>query len=431
MNVPWVAVLLMLPAGCATAREVRLDVGRGEPIVYTPVESDPIELDADAFGSALTRLALELQWESAHQEAGPGRAAGPSAASSHERTCQRQGSPTRCLGLLARGFAVGPRERHMLALAFSLDPVWNEVEDALGEAVNPLVWRAMVASLVEAVLSRPEEREAIATVATLIAYLGTGPVWTLQRGFQRLQEESRDARSLEELEGAGHRFGRILGDSGTRVLVLVALSMLGGESGMATEVHALPRFARAAARAQMEGGFLLPAALLGEVQSLSLSSAGELNVRLVPTAVAAVALGSGIGVEAWPAASVVQGDPEGVVHHICADVHDVAEMAGDAWAPEFEELFAKAEMKLSAPENQVRIRGHRGPHSREYHNEIFRRVALATGGCRNPTQCRLALTDELAKIARDLVHEKSVLRKLVTNKSVSSSVQTELLDAMR
>ena len=71
-------------------------------------------------------------------------------------------------------------------------------------------------------------------------------------------------------------------------------------------------------------------------------------------------------------------------------------------------------MKLSDVANQVRIKGHQGPHPRAYHEEVLTRVDQAMKGCRSTTQCRAALVDELAKIARELTTAGTKLRKLIT-----------------
>jgi hypothetical protein len=55
------------------------------------------------------------------------------------------------------------------------------------------------------------------------------------------------------------------------------------------------------------------------VQSIAIPSAGVLNVALVPTAVAAVAMGPG---------TAMQGDPEGDVHHICTNKNEISDASG-------------------------------------------------------------------------------------------------------
>lgn len=324
--------------------------------------------------------------------------------------------------MLAGGFSLGPSERRVLALYFALDTVWVGVEDAIRDMVNPAALRAMVTTIIGTalvMLVAPEPITkviAIALTASLIAYLGTGPVWNLGQGFLRLLDESRDAAGFADLERAGHRFGKVLGDNGARVLVIVALSALGGKSAMAAQGPKMPGFAQAASRAQLEGGFQLSGALAGEVQAISISSAGVLNVTLAPTAVAAVAMGAGEGAGAAPVVGIggrIQGDPDGEIHHICTDKNDKSDRTGGPWSPVFRDLFRQAGLSLDDAANLVRIRGHKGSHTREYHQEVLNRISIAMKGCRDTAQCRSKLVNELSKIARDLTTAGTKMRKLI------------------
>ncbi|QDE72036.1 hypothetical protein BHS09_36455 [Myxococcus xanthus] len=428
-----IAALLLFASGCASTRVVHLHTGRGEPIAFTPVESDPVEIGNDAFKRAVAQLVLDMRLDVAFREVEEdGRrsllassgglvdgAQGRSVPSAYERICQRQDEPHSCLSMLSGGFSLGPSERRMLALYFALDTVWEGVEDAIRDMVNPAALRAMVTTMIGTalvMLVAPEPITkviAIALTASLIAYLGTGPVWNLGQGFLRLLDESRDAAGFADLERAGHRFGKVLGDNGARVLVIVALSALGGKSAMAAQGPKMPGFAQAASRAQLEGGFQLAGALAGEVQAISISSAGVLNVTLAPTAVAAVAMGEGAGAVVG-AVGGIRGDPDGKVHHICTDKNTVSDVTGGPWTQRFQAIFDRAGMTLGDPANLVRVRGHKGPHPAEYHKAVFARVNDATVRCGSPAACRVALERELARIARDLIRQGSTLRKLIT-----------------
>ncbi|WP_338864691.1 AHH domain-containing protein [Myxococcus stipitatus] len=431
MKVIVVAVLLLLGSGCASTRVVHLDTGRGEPIAYTPIESDPVEIGEDAFKRAVSRLVLDMKLDVALRETeqrddrrallasswgivdgAQGRPVPPA----YERICMRQEEPHSCLGMLAGGLTLGPAERRMMALYFALDTVWEGVEEAMGDMVNGAALRAMVTTLIGTALVMVVAPEpvtkliAVALTASLIAYLGTGPVWNLGQRFLRLMDESRDAVNIEELSRAGHRFGEVLGSNGARVLVVVALSALGGRSAMASQGPRMPGFAQASIRAQTEGGFLLAGALAGEVRAIAVSSSGVLNVTLAPTAVAAVAMGPGEGTVGG-----IQGDADGNVHHICTDKNLVSDTNGGPWTPLFERIFERAGMRLSDSANLVRIRGHQGPHPREYHEMVYARINRATRQCRGVSQCKAALTRELARIAQDLVREGTDMRKLIMN----------------
>jgi hypothetical protein len=420
-----IVVLLMLTAGCTTTRVVHLDTGQGTPILYTPVESDPVEVSEEEFRNAVTQLVLDLELNVALNESqrddsrsllasSQGMvdgARGRTVLPSYERICQRQSPPDGCLSLLTGGFTLGPMERRMLALYFALDTVWEGVEEAIEELANPAALRAMVTTMIGTalvMLVAPEpftKLVAIALTASLIAYLGTGPVWHMGQAFLRLLEESKNARNFSDLEGAGHRFGKVLGGNGTRVLVIVALAALGGRNAMATQRSRFPGATQAALRAETEGGFQLSAAFNGEVQAISIPANGVLNITLAPTAVAAMATGSGTG---------IQGDPEGEIHHICTDKNEISEASGGPWTPLFQNVFDRAGMRLNAPTNLVRIKRHKGPHPAEYHKEVLSRIDEATSGCRNAAQCRAALVDALTEIARELMTEGTRLRKLIT-----------------
>ncbi|WNG27341.1 hypothetical protein F0U62_27490 [Cystobacter fuscus] len=417
---------LLFASGCATTRVVNLDIGQGAPITYKPVDTQPIKIEGSEFKNAVAQLVLDMKLDLGLDDSKQGDrfsllasastggvvdgAHGRTVPPSSERMCQQQSDPNGCLSLLTGGAMKGPAERRMMALFFAFDTVWDGVEEAVGDLTNPAALRAMVVSMVGTalvMLVAPEpitKLIAIGLTASLIAYLGTGPVWNLGQGFLRLMEEAKNAHDISELEDSGHRFGKVLGDNGARVLVIVALAALGGENAMAARGAKMPGFARAASRAQTEGGFQLSGALAGEVQSIALPSASVLNVALAPTAVAAVAMGPG---------SAIQGDPEGNIHHICTNKNEVSEASGGPWTPQFEKIFELAGMKLSDTANLVRLKGHKGPHPAEYHKEVLGRITEATKGCRNAAQCRAMLVDALAEIARDLTTAGTRLRKLV------------------
>ncbi|MFY0582877.1 AHH domain-containing protein [Cystobacter fuscus] len=425
MKLCGIVALLLLTSGCVTTRVVNLDTGQGTPIVYQPADTDPIELDEAGFKRAVAQLVLDMNMNVMHEESGQDTrlsllasaggmvdgARGLTMAPSYARMCQQQGAPGASLNLLAGELRLESTELLMLSLSFAFDTVWDGVEEAIKDFANPAALRAMVVSMVGTalvMLVAPEpvtKLVAIVLTASLIAYLGTGPVWNLGQGFLRLMKESRNARTISELEDVGHRFGKVLGDNGARVLVIAAFAVLGGQNTTAAQGSKLPGAAQATLRAQVEGGFKLSAAWAGEVQSIAIPSAGVLNVALAPTAVAAVAMGPG---------NTIQGDPEGDIHHICTNKNEISETSGGPWTPLFQQVFDLARMSLDDAVNKVRIQGHKGPHPAEYHKEVFGRIDQATLGCRGPAQCRAALVEELVKIARDLTTEGTKLRKLIT-----------------
>ncbi|MBZ4421580.1 AHH domain-containing protein [Myxococcus sp. RHSTA-1-4] len=423
--------LLLLAAGCATTRVVHLDTGHGEPVTYKPVDVAPVEVSEDEFKAALTQLVLGMRLDVVLRETdeedrrgwarsrtllasskgmvdlGAGRAE-RSPEALYSRICPE---PDSCLPLMGgTGMPFGAKERTLLALSFALDTVWEGVEDALGKMLNPVALKALVASaalsaLVMMTLPEPVTKViAVALSAALVAYLGVIPVWEMGRGFVRLWDEAEKATNVVELQDIGHRFGRVLGTNGTRVLVLVVTTALGGNSAMAAQGPRLPGFPQAAFRARAEGGFQLEAALAGEVSSISLPAAGVLNVALAPGAVAAVAMYSN---------GQIPGDAEGPVHHICTNKNTVSAASGGPWTPICEEIFEKAGMSLEDVANKVRLKGHEGPHPERYHQAVTGRLREAVQRCKTTEDCRAELVNELARIASELLTPGSRLRSYI------------------
>ncbi|MFP2925095.1 AHH domain-containing protein [Pyxidicoccus sp. 3LG] len=164
----------------------------------------------------------------------------------------------------------------------------------------------------------------------------------------------------------------------------------------------LPGFGEAVALSASQLGVELRA--IEQVRTVAVVENG-VAITLAPTAVAMVASGSG----------VIQGDPDGTVHHICTDKNSVSDKEGGPWTPLFEDLFKKAGMSLkNDPANLVRIRGHAGPHPREYHQAVLQRVRAATLNDTTLSACRQALTQELQGLAQELTPRGSELRRLIT-----------------
>ncbi|MFP2961525.1 AHH domain-containing protein [Myxococcus sp. 1LA] len=426
-----VASLLLLAAGCATTRVVHIDTGNGQRVVHEPVDVDPVQVGEDEFKSALTQLILDMRMDVAFREAEEADArgwvrsrtllassrgladsgAGSSPESLSARICPDADD---CLTLVGgTGLTFSRKDRTLMALSFALDTVWESVEGEVGKMLNPAALKALVTSaaltlLLTMALPEPVTKViAVALAAAMVAYLGIVPVWEIGRGFVQLWDEAGKAINVIELQGIGHRFGKVLGTNGTRVLVLVVMAALGGKNAMAAQGPKLPGFPQAALRAQAEAGFQLGVALNGGVASIAMPSAGVLNVALAPGAVAALAMYSD---GRYP------GDAEGPVHHICTNKNLVSAASGGPWTPLCEEVFARAGMSLEDVANKVRLEGHQGPHPREYHEAVLRRLNDALGRCRNKDACRSRLVEELAKIAEDLLAPASELRRLIVPK---------------
>jgi len=414
--------------GCATTRVVHLDKGNGQKVVHESVDVDPVQVSEAEFRAALARLVLEMRMDVAFREADEADARGwvrsrPLFASSKGLVDSGAGESPRslcpricpdaddCLPLVAgTGLAFSRKDRTLMALSFALDTVWESVEAEVGKSLNPGVLKAMVSSAALAVLltlTLPEpitKGIAVALTAAMVAYLGVMPVWEMGRGFVQLWDDSGTATSVIELRDIGHRFGRVLGTNGTRVLVLLVTAALGGRGAMAAQGPRLPGFTQAVVRAEAEAGFQLGAAMSGGVTSIALPAAGVLNVALAPGAAAALAM---YGEGRFP------GDEAGPVHHICTNKNPIADTTGGPWTPECERIFKMAGMTLEDAANKVRINGHEGPHPEFYHNQVLTRLQASVRTCRTTERCRTSLLKELAKIADELLTPGSELRTFI------------------
>ncbi|RKG56246.1 hypothetical protein D7X30_24920 [Corallococcus sp. AB011P] len=428
MRLMWLIALLLFLGGCATTRVVHLDVGDGRQVVHESRDMDPVQVSENAFEAALTQLILDMRMDVAFREMDaadqrgwvrsrsllasskglPNSGAGASPESLYSRICPDGDD---CLTLVGgTGLPFSRKDRTLMALSFALDGVWASVEDEVGKLLNPVVLKAMVTSAALSVLltmTLPEPVTkviAVALTAAMVAYLGVVPVWEMGRGFVRLWDDAERATSIIELQDIGHRFGRVLGANGTRVLVLLVTAALGGKSAMAAQGPRLPGFPQAAIRAQAESGFQLAEALSGGVGSISLPAAGVLNVTLAPGAAAALAMYSD---------GRFPGDETGPVHHICSNKNPISDATGGPWTPRCEKVFKKAGMTLEDVANKVRLNGHKGPHPERYHKEVMDRLERAVERCRTTETCRDSLMKELARIANELLTQGSDLRSLL------------------
>ncbi|NNC03335.1 AHH domain-containing protein [Corallococcus exiguus] len=425
----WVGAvaLLFLVGGCATTRVVHVDVGDGRQVVHESLDVDPVQVGEAEFKAALTQLLLDMRMDVAFREtdaadqrgwvrsrallaSAKGLAdagSGSSPESLYARICPDGDD---CLTLVGgTGLTFSRKDRTVMALSFALDTVWESVEVEVGKVLNPVALKALVTSaaltvLLTMALPEPVTKViAVALTAAMVAYLGIVPVWEMGRGFVHLWDEAETATSVIELQDIGHRFGKVLGTNGTRVLVLLVTAALGGKNAMAAQGPRLPGFSQAALRAQAEGGFGLAAALNGGVGSISLPAAGVLNVALAPGATAAVAMYS----------NGIPGDAEGPVHHICTNKNSISAATGGPWTPRCEDVFRKAGMTLEDASNKVRLKGHEGPHPGQYHEKVVLRLERAVFRCRSAESCRSSLMTELAKIANELLTQGSELRGLI------------------
>ncbi len=292
----------------------------------------------------------------------------------HGRWCQQHEAPGDCLSLLQDGLHLGARDRLALAVGFSLDTVWEGVEVALEEHLSATALKALVVGFLASyvlMLAAPEPfiTKGVAVVLTgyLIAWLGMGPLWTLVLASRELVAASEQATTFAQLEEAGHRFGRVLGENGARILILAATAGLGGRAGLLAKGPKLPGFPRAALQAEGQMGLRLEA--LGEVRSIAITSAGGLVVGLTPGAAAMSAMGSGGG-----------GD-EGNRPRVTGDALKALRQEFESVKPKFWKHEAETHAQHYSAEDLARMRQGRAPLGGDGHPmELHHQIPLAEGG---------------------------------------------------
>ncbi|HEX5748054.1 MAG TPA: AHH domain-containing protein [Archangium sp.] len=218
----------------------------------------------------------------------------------------------------------------------------------------------------------------------------------------QLYREAHAARTPRQLEAVAERFGKALGGTGLRVLLLVA------SLGMAKGLPPVP-----------EGGLtaLLRAPRYALPEGLSLGGASAVQMVADGTVlVTGVAAGT-VATSAGSACTDGSEKADGYYwHHLATDKNDISTVYGGPWTPLFKSLFARAGMNLDAKENLVYLAGHKGPHPEDYHVEIYERLKTALGQCRTRERCRDALIRALEELAQEVCTPGSRLYRLATRK---------------
>ncbi|NMO21443.1 AHH domain-containing protein [Pyxidicoccus fallax] len=439
-------LLLVLVAACGTStRTVRLNTGRDEPIVFTPrTHSEQVVLDDDEFEETVQKLgrdvrvstspraaALRLFEDSlSSHDSSPGRSrvgivtierprqalrlmseeqdANAKLTGAYGRWCHRQGLSNDCLRLLAPGSTLDEEGKRTLAFRFAIDSVWDETAEALEDLTDKDAVIAMLATTGAVyfglwLLPEPVSKGVAAVLTvSLIAYLGWDTVWSLVQGWRVLAEEVRVATTFEDLQEAGAKYGKVMGENAARAFVMLAVAALGSTAQMmASKLPTLPGSAQAALVGAEQGGFRLAAA--GQVTAVEVAPGGVITIALAPSAVATTS-------------SPAPVDEEGHEHHIATNKWKDATHSGGPWTPQFQRLFERAGMSLDDPANRVRVPGHKGPHPREYHEEVYRRLREAMEGCRTIQSCSEGLVGELRNLAAEISTRDTWLNKLVTKR---------------
>jgi hypothetical protein len=298
------ALVLVLLTGCASTPHgvprsanpyaVELTALRYELHVLTAgaVQTEPVEVDEADFQETLRGLAKQVRpsgqpRETARwllgealqtdllaeverggvvrlvplQEDSPLSAASNAAlVARYERLCAQLYGGGDCLGLVADGPILDREDRRTLALAFAFGSVLLETKHALQQMVSPqavlslLVGTAMLYFMLWVVPEPVTKGVAALMTLAFIAWLGVDTVWNLMNGWAQLVREADRATTFEQLEEAGRKFSKVMGENTARVVFLVVTAALGGGAArFSQKLPQLPGFNRAAAQVEAHG----------------------------------------------------------------------------------------------------------------------------------------------------------------------------------
>lgn len=176
-----------------------------------------------------------------------------------------------------------------LAFALASSGVWEGTAAVVGEVLDPVQLElAVMTSLVTtmALLSLPEPiSKAVVITLTLcmVAYVGWDTVVSLISGWKRMDQEAKQARTFAGLMDAGERYGQVMGEKVTQLLILLATAALGSAGGTAIGGKNLPAFTQASRLAATESGFVLSS--VGQVRTVKVTGR-ILTVSMAPGALA-------------------------------------------------------------------------------------------------------------------------------------------------
>jgi hypothetical protein len=307
----------------------------------------------------------------------------------------------------------GSLEHSRLFLALQRSPRYMGpgIRDAAEElfrspAFLASVTLSVVVYLAAWALPEPVFSKAFAAALTVRLAIAVGLLELRNLGLAcyQLYKDAEAARTVEELEAVAERFGRAMGGTALRAVVLVA------SFGVGKAVPKVPEGGLwsllTPSRYAMPGGLTWQSAT-----TVQMVADGTLVVSGVAVGTATASASGGAG-SACTDGSVKKDDHQW--HHLATNKNDRSEIRGGPWTPRFEDLFARAGMTLEDPANLVYLKGHLGPHPEAYHAEIFERLQTALGPCRTHDQCRGNLLRALRSAASEVCTHGSPLHQLVT-----------------
>jgi hypothetical protein len=175
--------------------------------------------------------------------------------------CQRKrgGVSGDCLEVQNGRAWLDDRARYKIAFDIALGQQWEGFQSEFAALVDPRVLRvallgAMVSYMILIAVPEPVTKvAAIVATALLTAYLGADALWNLVGGWLEMVRAADAARSFEELQAAGERYGRRVGAQTARVLIMLVTTVL-TQGGATAHFTSLPGAARASALFAADNG---------------------------------------------------------------------------------------------------------------------------------------------------------------------------------
>ncbi|WPB76427.1 AHH domain-containing protein [Archangium violaceum] len=304
----------------------------------------------------------------------------------------------------------GSLETSPLLMALKLSPRYmgEGVREAARELFSSRVFLTSVALSVLVYFTAwltPEPLFTKAWVATwtlrLALAVGAVELSRFAHACVRLYQEAQAARTVEELEAVAERFGKAVGGTGLRVLMLVA------SMGVAKGLPEVPQGGLGALLRWPR--FALPEGLsMGGAQTVQMVADGTVVVTGVAAGTAAA---SAVGSACTDGAESQEGYHW---HHLATNKNEISTVSGGPWTPRFEQLFELAGMSLDAAENLVYLKGHKGPHPEAYHEAVFEKLNSELRDCGTISRCKGKLLQALGRLAEDVCTPGSRLHRLVT-----------------
>ncbi len=413
-------------ASCASSPDGHADDGgspsRPEVVRTTRLSGDRVRL-------SFTPLEAAPAWETLSPEEARAVLAGFHQALRHtpvprfQRALASEGAPAEWELRLRQEFLAkygpsrlplpGSLEHSRLFLALQRSPRYMGpgIRDAAEELFRSPVFLAsvtlsVVVYLAAWALPEPVFSKAFAAALTVRLAIAVGLLELRNLGLAcyQLYKDAEAARTVEELEAVAERFGRAMGGTALRAVVLVASFGVG---------KALPKVPEGGlwslltpSRYAMPGGLTWQSAT-----TVQMVADGSLVVSGVAVGTATASASGGAG-SACTDGSVKKDDHQW--HHLATNKNDTSEIRGGPWTPRFEELFERVGMTLDDPANLAYLRNHQGPHPEAYHAEVFQRLDDVLQDCGTVSRCRALFVEELKRLKGEVCTPGSRLHQLVT-----------------